>query len=104
MFYVFFCIFDSFRLKNKGHELSACGPAHAGSCQCGPEIKFLDCDMTAAHVANNGPGRASSGLASGRAQIVSVRVARVLARPMHTSTCKLVEMNKVKLKLIREIN
>ena len=66
----FFCIFDSFRLKKKGNERSAHEPANAGSCQCGLEIKCLDCDRPTAHVADNGPGRASSGLMLGRTQIV----------------------------------
>ena len=54
MFYVV-CIFDSFKIKNKGKKRSTCGPAHAGSCRCGPEIKFLNRDRHAAHVADNGP-------------------------------------------------
>ena len=70
---LYFCIFDSFRVKNKEKERSTREPAHAGSCRCGPEIKFLDRDRPAAHVADNGPGRA---------QIVSGRVS---ARPRPTS-------------------
>ena len=52
---LYFCIFDSFRVKSKGKERSALGP----------EIKFLDCDTPAVHVADNGPGRASSKLVLG---------------------------------------
>ena len=54
--HVLCCIFDSFKVKTKGKECSTGGPAHAGSCGCGWEIKFLDRDRPAAHVADNGPG------------------------------------------------
>ena len=37
-FFVFLIVLG---YKNKGKERSARGPAYAGSCQCGPEIKFL---------------------------------------------------------------
>ena len=55
-FMLFFCIFDNFRLKNKGKKHSARVPAHAVSCRCGPEIKFVDRDRPAAHIADSGPG------------------------------------------------
>lgn len=38
----------------------------AGSCRCGPEIKFPDRDRPATHVTDNRPGRASNGLVPGR--------------------------------------
>ena len=72
--HVLYCIFDSLRKKKEERSVRP-----AGSCRCGPEIKFLDLDRPATHVANNGLGQASSGLVPGW---VEIGPARVSVRPM----------------------
>ena len=62
----YYVVFLTVRLKNKGKERSAYGPAQPGSCRCKHEIFFFYHDWPAANVANSGSDRTSSGLMPGR--------------------------------------